>query len=163
MQFADGGWNCRKRNYPETIHSSFHTTFNVLEGLREAASVGNVEAGAFRKAEGQAIEFMLQHQMARSDKTGEIINERFLHLAYPSHWHYTVLRGLDYIRTTSFIGDDRLTDALDRLEGRRSPLQRWPVEKPIPGSILFSMEKNGQPSRWNTLRAMRVLRAAGRA
>ena len=96
------------RNYPERRHSSFNTTFNVLEGLRIAAERGAVEERAFRDSEARALEFMLAHRLYRSDKTGEVISERFTHLTYPWHWHYTVLRGLDYFRLTPAIDDARL-------------------------------------------------------
>jgi hypothetical protein len=162
LQFADGGWNCRIRTKPKTTHSSFHTTLNVLEGLRVAASIGAVEANVFNDAEARAIEFLLQHHLYRSDRTGEVISERFLELSFPSYWHYTILRGLDCIRETPFIRDERLLDPIGVLESRARPNGRWPVEKRIPGDTFFHMEKVGQDSRWNTLRALRVLKAAGR-
>lgn len=157
LQMPDGGWNCRVRNYPETSHSSFHTTFNVLEGLSVASEVGVLPENVFRESEVRALAFMLVHQMYRSDRTGQIIDQRFTHLTYPSHWHYTVLRGLDYLRDRPEIGDNRLEDPLALLESRRSSNGRWPVEKRIPGITFFDMEKFGGESRWNTLRALRVL------
>jgi hypothetical protein len=158
-QMPDGGWNCRIRNYPKTHHSSFHTTFNILEGLALAAEAGIVSPAEFRQSEARALEFMLAHQMYRSDKTGEIIAERFTHLTFPSHWHYTVLRGLDYMRNNPEIRDPRLRDPLELLASRGNAEGRWPVEKRIPGITLFDMEKMGSTSRWNTLRAWRVLKA----
>ncbi len=160
-QMADGGWNCRTRTDPKARHSSFHTTFNVLEGIREAAGAGIIEETTFREAEARAIEFMLQHRLYRSDKTGNVVQHRFLELAYPSYWHYNVLRALDYIRSTPAITDERLDDPLSVLRGRRKPNGRWPVEKRISGVTLFDMEPMGKDSRWNTLRALRVLKAAG--
>ncbi len=157
-QFDDGGWNCQMRNYPSTRHSSFHTTFNVLESLRIATARGVVSDHAFRDAETRAVEFMLTHRLYRSDRTGEVISERFTHLTYPWHWHYTVLRGLDYLRLTPAISDERLADPIDLLHEKRKPNGRWPLGKRIPGTLLVEMEKPGQESRWNTLRALRVLR-----
>jgi hypothetical protein len=157
VQMPDGGWNCRKRNYPQTHHSSFHTTFNVLEGLSLAVEAGVVSAGVFRQREARALEFMLAHRMYRSDRTGAIVDERFTHLTFPSHWHYTVLRGLDYLRERREIGDTRLDDPIALLVSRRSGKGRWPVEKRIPGTTLFDMETMGGDSRWNTLRMLRVL------
>ncbi len=157
-QLDDGGWNCRIRPRPDTRHSSFHTTFNVLEGLRIAAERGAVEATAFRDAEARALEFMLEHRLYRSDKTGEVIAERFTHLTYPWHWHYTVLRGLDYLSLTPAINDERLDDPIQLLRDERKPNGRWPLQKRIPGTPLVDMEKPGTDSRWNTLRALRVLR-----
>ncbi len=158
-QYDDGGWNCQMRNYPERRHSSFNTTFNVLEGLRIAAERGAVEERAFRDSEARALEFMLAHRLYRSDKTGEVVADRFTHLTYPWHWHYTVLRGLDYFRLTPAIDDARLDDAIELLRDRRKPNGRWPLQKRIPGTLLVEMEKPGTESRWNTLRALRVLRA----
>jgi hypothetical protein len=159
LQMADGGWNCRIRNYPDTVHSSFHTTFNVLEGLREAVTAGVVEQTHFETAEARALEFMLAHRLYKSDKTGDVIDERMTDLTFPSYWHYTVLRGLDYMRTTRHIGDPRLEDAIQLLEEKRKSNGRWPVEKRIPGNTFFDMEKPGSESRWNTLRALRVLKS----
>jgi hypothetical protein len=160
-QFEDGGWNCHMRNHPQTHHSSFHTTFNVLENLRIAAARGALSEQTFRAAESRAVEFMLTHRLFRSDRTGQVISERFTHLTYPWHWHYTVLRGLDYLRLTSAITDERMADAIDLLQAARKPNGRWPLQKRIPGTLLVEMEKPGQESRWNTLRALRVLRNCG--
>jgi hypothetical protein len=157
-QYEDGGWNCQMRNYPERRHSSFHTTFNVLENLRLACTRGAASEPAFRDAEARALEFMLAHRLYRSDKTGAVISERFTHLTYPWHWHYTFLRGLDYLRLTPAIGDDRLADAIQLLLARRRPNGRWPLQKRIPGTLLVEMERPGGESRWNTLRALRILR-----
>ncbi len=160
-QRDDGGWNCAERNHPDTRHSSFHTTFNVLENLRIAARRGIVEEPAFRHAEARAVEFMLSHRLYRSDRTGEVISERFTLLTYPWHWHYTFLRGLDYMRLTPAISDERLADPIDLLREKRKPNGRWPLQKRIPGTLLVEIERPGQESRWNTLRALRVLRARG--
>jgi hypothetical protein len=157
-QLDDGGWNCQVRNRPATRHSSFHTTFNVLENLRIAAARKVIPGAAFGEAERKAAEFMLEHRLYRSDKTGEVISERFTHLTYPWHWHYTVLRGLDYLRLTPAIEDQRADDAIQLLRDRRRPNGRWPLQKRIPGTLLVEIEKPGE-SRWNTLRALRVLRA----
>jgi hypothetical protein len=143
-QFDDGGWNCQMRNYPDTRHSSFHTTFNVVEALRIGATSGLVDKQAFQDAERRAIEFMLAHRLYYSDKTGELISERFTDLTYPWHWHYTFLRGLDYLRLTPAIHDKRLDDAIQLLENRRKPNGRWPLQKRIPGRLLVEMEKPGE-------------------
>jgi hypothetical protein len=146
------------RNYPERRHSSFNTTFNVLEGLRIAYERGALSESAFRESEARALEFMLAHRLYRSHRTGEVSSERFTHLTYPWHWHYTVLRGLDYLRLTPAIHDERLDDPIELLCDRRNPNGRWPLQKRIPGTLLVEMEKPGAESRWNTLRALRVLR-----
>jgi hypothetical protein len=157
-QLDDGGWNCHLRNRPSTRHGSFHTTFNVLENLRLAWTHGAIEERAFRDAEARALEFMLRHRLYRSDRTGEVVSDRFTHLTYPWHWHYTVLRGLDYLSLTHAIHDERLDDSVQLLLGRRKTNGRWPLQKRIPGTLLVEMEKPGGESRWNTLRALRILR-----
>jgi len=162
-QYEDGGWNCQLRNYPERRHSSFNTTFNVLESLRIAAAQRAIDERVFQKAEARAVEFMLAHRMYRSDKTGNVIAERFTHLTYPWHWHYKVLRGLDYLRLTAAIHDTRLDDPIELLLNQRKPNGRWPLQKRIPGTLLVEMERPGGESRWNTLRALRVLRSRGEA
>lgn len=157
-QYADGGWNCQLRNYPERAHSSFNTTFNVLENLRIAGARGLVSESDVRAAETPAVEFMLEHRLYRSDKTGAVISDRFTRLTYPWHWHYTVLRALDYLRLTPAIDDPRLDDPIELLIGQRNRNGRWPLRGRIPGTPLVEMEKPGTDSRWNTLRALRVLR-----
>ena len=163
LQLPDGGWNCRTRIDPQTHHSSFHTTLNVLEGLSLAAQTGIISQSVFRQSEDRAAEFMLVHNLYRSDRTGEVIDERFTRLTYPSHWHYTVLRGLDYLRASPAIADVRLADPISVLASRRNARDRWPLDQRIPGTKLFDMEKIGADSRWNTLRAERVFRARARA
>ena len=163
LQMADGGWNCRIRNYPNTVHSSFHTTFNVLEGLREAAIAGVIEGARFEAAEARALEFMLAHRLYKSDRTGAVVHESMTRLTFPSYWHYNVLRGLDYLRATRQVADPRLEDAIQLLETKRKANGRWPVETRVPGITLFDMEKPGGDSRWITLRALRVLKSRSRA
>ncbi|RYG28608.1 hypothetical protein EON81_28205 [bacterium] len=158
LQMPDGGWNCRSQRLPKTRHSSFHTTFNVLEGLSLAAKMGILGAKTFREVEERAMEFVLQHVLYRSDRTGEIIKESFTRLTYPWYYHYTILRGLDYLRRTPEIFDPRLADPMAWLESRRGPEGRWPVEKPISGKVPFAMERMNGDSRWNTLRALRVMK-----
>lgn len=162
LQMEDGGWNCRIIRRRLTHHSSFHTTFNVLEGLSQAANLGVIPMKPFLESQSRALEFMMEHQMYRSDNSGEIINRRFIQLTYPWRWHYTVLRGLDYMRNTPQIFDPRLEDALSVVEGQMNANGLWPVANKIEGDSLFDMEKMGKDSRWNTLRALRVLKAAGR-
>jgi hypothetical protein len=111
----------------------------------------------FRQSEAKALAFMLAHRLYRSDRTGEIIHERLTYLTFPSYWHYTVLRGLEYLRDRPEIGDPRLNDPIALLASRRRPNGRWPLEQRIPGITFFDMEKPGGESRWNTLRALHVL------
>src|SRR5262249_14562110 len=127
--------------------------------LRIAATRGQLAADAFRAAESAATELMLAHRLYRSDRTNKVISDRFTDLTYPWHWHYTVLRGLDYLRLTAAISDRRLDDPIDLLRAKRKPNGRWPLQKRIPGMLLVEMEKPGGDSRWNPRQALRVLRS----
>ncbi|MFN8489709.1 MAG: hypothetical protein U0350_19145 [Caldilineaceae bacterium] len=155
----DGAWNCRRNRRPRPIHSSFHTTFNVLEGLRDYIELCNPPLREeILAAEQGALELLLQHKLFRSDKTGRVIDSKFTHLAYPSRWHYDVLRGLVYFARVNAPRDPRLQDALDLLNARRRKDGCWPVQQKYSGKVFFDMERTGGASRWNTLRALRVLR-----
>ncbi|MCL4831109.1 MAG: hypothetical protein KJZ86_01675 [Caldilineaceae bacterium] len=158
QQMADGGFNCRL-NRSGAVHSSLHTTLSMLEGIREYARNGYT----YRLAELEAIaaacrEFILVHQLFRSDHTGEVIDRRFLMLSYPGRWRYDILRCLDYFQSAGIAYDPRMQPALDHLLGKRRKDGTWPVQARHAGQVHFEMEKTGGPSRWNTLRALRVLR-----
>lgn len=150
-QMNDGGWNCRKHRREGARHSSFHTTINVLEGLRAYA-----RNDRYLEAETRAVELLLQHHLYKSDKTGEIINPAFTQISFPPRWHYDVLRGLDFIRQTPFAHDPRLADALELLESKRKA-GMWPAQNFHAGKTFFRLEPYARQSRWNTLRALRVL------
>ncbi|MBW1751258.1 MAG: hypothetical protein JRJ37_11305 [Deltaproteobacteria bacterium] len=83
-------------------------------------------------------------------------------LSYPSRWKYDILRGLDYFQEAGIGYDPRMQDALDALMNKRRKDNTWPVQAKHPGEIHFEMEKTGGPSRWNTLRALRVLKHFGK-
>jgi hypothetical protein len=157
-QMPDGGWNCRRHRRPPPIHSSFHTTLNVLEGIRaylETPAAAHHQELA--QAEEEALELLLQHQLYRSDKTGAVIREEWTHPVYPYRWHYDVLRGLAYCARVDAPHDGRFADAVGLLEQRRQADGSWPRGKAYSGRVFFTMEPAGA-SRWNTLRALRVLR-----
>jgi hypothetical protein len=157
-QMDDGGWNCR-RPYGAT-HSSMHTTILVLEGLllfeRHRARVAR-RLTAVRTAQARGREFLLAHRLFKSHRTGKVIKRDFLRLAFPPQWHFDVLRGLDYFRASGARPDARLEDGIDLLRKQRRPDGRWNLEHRYPGRYWFQLERIRAPSRWNTLRALRVL------
>jgi hypothetical protein len=162
-RMPDGGWNCRIKREPRSSHSSFHTTINVLEGLREAVERGVcLKPGSILEAEAGARDMLLRHRLFRSHRTGAVIDDRWKMLSYPPRWHYDVLRALDYFARADADGDPRIQESIDLLISRRRPDGRWPVQRKHPALVYFDMEKIGGPSRWNTLRAIRVLRWWGR-
>ena len=163
-QMADGGWNCEQER--GSIRGSFDSSINVLEGLLEyeRAVGGNPEVAAAR-ARGQ--EYLVERRMVRRLSTDELIEPNtgdWYHFSFPTRWHYDVLRGLDHLRNARVEPDERLTEALDLVEKRRGDDGRWPAHNPYEGEVHFDLDApEGEPSRWNTLHALRVLRWAGRA
>jgi hypothetical protein len=154
----DGGFNCQK-NRSGAVHSSLHSTISVLEGLHEYAQNGyRYRLDELEKIAAESREFILQHQLFLSDRTGEIIDKRMLMLSYPSRWKYDILRALVYFQTAEIPYDSRMQPALDVLHKKRRKDNTWSVQAKHPGQTHFDMEKTGCSSRWNTLRAMRVMR-----
>lgn len=157
QQLPDGGFNCQF-NQGGAVHSSLHSTISLLEGIHEYAANGyTYRLAELQTAAAQSREFILQHRLYRSDHSGEIINKRFLMLSYPSRWFYDILRALVYFQTAGMPYDPRLQDALDVLRQKQRQDGTWPVQAKHAGQVHFDMEKTGGPSRWNTLRALRVL------
>jgi hypothetical protein len=155
-QMPDGGWNCR-RPYGAT-HSSVHTTISVLEGLRLYELFRRRKVRAFRAAQQRGRVFLLMHRLFRSDRTGEIIKPDFLRFTFPPRWHYDVLRALDYFQAVGAPRDNRLAEAIELVRRKRRKDGRWPLEHRYRGKTYFELERVGAPSRWNTLRALRVLK-----
>lgn len=152
-QTPDGGWNCQR----SSNHGSFHTSISVLEGMRErSASTGG--SPRIEEAAARGREFFLNHQMYRSHRTGEVVKDAMTRFTFPYHWYFDVLRGLDYFQSVDAARDERLADAIKLLESRRQADGRWPMQNRHHGKEYFVLEPNGDPSRWNTLRALRVLR-----
>ena len=153
----DGGFNCYS-NTIGAIHSSLHSTISVLEGISEYENNGyEYRIEELQDAAKKSIEFILQHKLFRSHRTGKIIDKKMLMLSYPSRWKYDILRALDYFQYVGVDYDPRMQDALDILKEKRRKDGKWPVQAKHPGQTHFDMEKTGGPGRWNTLRALRVL------
>jgi hypothetical protein len=155
-QLEDGGWNCEAEN--GSVRSSFHTTIRVLEGLlaQERASGGSAESKAARR---RSEEYLLERELFRRKSTGEVVDPAWLQFSFPTRWHYDVLRGLDYFRAAGDPPDPRLDEAIELLRSKQQPDGRWLLENTHAGAVHFTLEEgDGHPSRWNTLRALRVLR-----
>lgn len=156
LQYKDGGWNCN--HYKGDKHSSFHTTLSVLEGLLEfRLAKHDYRNEEILKAEKKAISFLLKHKLYQSHRTGEIVDKKMLMLSYPSRWKYDILRALDYLQKADVKYDKRMQPALDILISKKRKDGKWPVQHKHSGQIHFEMEKTGEASRMNTLRALRVL------
>jgi hypothetical protein len=176
-QMADWGWNCQ--DYRGDTHSSFHTTISVLEGLLEYQKMGNELSTDIESAQFRGHEFLLQHRLFRSDRTGDIVNERMLRMPFPPRWFYDFLRALDYFQDyftwrskqdfefsdpdseTLFHkhdNDERFIDGIELLTKKRKSDGKWKMMRGPSGKTYFEMERAGKPSRWNTLRGLRILK-----
>ena len=155
-QMADGGWNCEQEN--GSTRGSFHSTICVLDGLleHERASGATTDTTAARR---RGEEYLLERRLLRRLSTGEVINPDWLSFSYPPDYYYDVLRALDYFRSAGAAPDERMAEAIDLLRAKPDASGRWPLENPHPGDLHFEIDEGeGKPSRWNTLRALRVLR-----
>jgi hypothetical protein len=157
----DGGWNCEAMN--GSTRSSFNTTICVLEALleHELAGRGTLSVTAAR-LRGQ--EYLLERRLFRRWSTGEVIERDrkggadWARFAFPTWWHYDVLRGLEYLRRAGVTPDERVAEAIDLVESKRDGDGRWQLEVRFPGQMPVEIDEGqGRPSRWNTLRALRVL------
>jgi hypothetical protein len=158
-QLDDGGWNCEA---PKSRHSSFHTTICVLEGLLEYERAVRKSAAVMKsvtKARKRGEKYLLERRMFRSLRTGEVIDKRWLRFSFPTFWHYDVLRGLDHLRNAGVKPDSRVDEAIKVVLERRHQNGRWPLNHIHPEYVPLKMETDvGLASRWNSLRALRVLR-----
>jgi len=154
---ADGGFNCRSAR--GATHGSVHTTVSVLEGVTEYRRSGyDYRADELAGAAQASVEFLLRHSLYRSERSGEVIDPEFLRLHYPARWRYDILRGLDALRDAGVTHDPRMDDALAAIVSRRRPDGCWVLNRHYPGlEQSAAREPAGQPSRWITLIAQRVL------
>jgi hypothetical protein len=159
-QLADGGWNCEA---PRSVRSSFHSTICVLEGLLdyERTAASSAEAAVIAEARRRGEAYLLDRHLLRRRSTGELAAPGFAQLGFPTAYSYNALRGLDYLRTTGARPDERIAEAVQLLRDRRQPDGRWLLDAALTEGIVVPIgEQVGQPSRWITLRALRVLRWA---
>jgi len=155
-QLEDGGWNCEAEN--GSVRSSFDTTINVLEGLLAyERAMGGSAAGVAARQRGE--EYLLERKLFRRKSTGEVVNPNYLRFSFPTRWHYDVLRGLEYFRGVTNPVDPRMDEAVQVLRSKQQPDATWLLENTHRGAVHFALDDGDeQPSRWNTLRALRVLR-----
>jgi hypothetical protein len=161
QQMPDGGWNCRRRF--GATHASVHTTISVLEGLRLYELHRRRKLVAVRAAQRRGREFLLVHRLFRSHRTGEIIKPIFTRFSFPPRWHYDILRALDYFQAVNAPCDQRLAEAIEIVQSTQRRDGRWSLQNRWKGKTYFELERLGAPSRWNTLRALRVLKWWGRS
>jgi hypothetical protein len=158
-QLPDGGWNCEA---PKSSRSSFHTTICVLEGLFEyerAIGPTHTMKADVAAARNRGEKYFLDRHLFRRLTTGETANPEFLELAFPPRYHYDILRALDYLQAAGHAPDDpRIRDAVQIIQNKRQPDGRWLLDRAYDEALCINVgEHAGEPSRWNTLRALRVL------
>lgn len=151
-QKDDGGWNCDL----ESSRSSFHTTISVLEGLVEYERATGALPDV-TEARNRAHDYLLERRLMYSLSTGEIVNRKWLLMSFPPRWFYDILRGLAYLAEAGVKPDERCSDAVEIILSKRRKDGTWPLQGRHPGKEHFTMETAGRPSRWNTLRVLRVL------
>lgn len=156
QQMADGGWNCQ--SYKGATHSSFHTTISVLEGLFWYAHTFPDQGQEAVLASERGREFLLQHQLYRSSRTGKVVHPALTRFPFPPRWHFDVLRGLDYFQRAGAPANARLRDPIALLARKRCAHGAWNQYRGPSGREYFQIEQAGKPGRMNTLRALRVLR-----
>jgi hypothetical protein len=155
-RLTDGGWNCEAEN--GSVRSSFDTTIDVLDGLAELEQVG-LGSPAIAAARRSGEEYLLERSLLRRRSTGDVVDVGYLQFAFPYYWHYDVLRALDHFRRVDAERDARLAAAIELVRSKRQPDGRWLLDRIHPGRVFFDLEGPvGAASRWNTLRALRVLR-----
>jgi hypothetical protein len=160
-QLPDGGWNCEAEN--GSTRSSFNTTICVLEALLEYELAGGSRPEV-TEARLRGQEYLLERRLMRRRSTGEVIERDrkggadWTRFSFPTWWHYDVLRGLEYLRRAGATPDERAAEAIELVESKRGADGRWPLENRHPGTMPVEFDEEvGRPSRWNTLRALRVL------
>lgn len=155
-QMPDGGWNCQRVR--GASHASFHTTISVLDGMYEYRQAYPEKALPIEQALEKAHEFLFVHRLYKSHRTGNVVDAAMTRMVFPPRWHYDVLRALDYLQSVRAGYDERMKDAIEILKAKQQPNGRWVAYRGWPARVFFEMERAGEDSRWNTLRALRVLK-----
>ncbi len=155
QQMPDGGWNCE--SYKGATHASFHTTISVLEGLFEYECLFPEKKKSISQVRARGREFLLAHRLYKSHRTGKIFDTKMTAMPFPPRWKYDFIRALDYFRSCDAPRDERMSDAIELLLTKQKKDGTWPMNSGMSGLKYFDLEKAGQPSRWNTLRALRIL------
>jgi hypothetical protein len=154
-RLADGGWNCEVEF--GSVRSSFDSTIDVLDGLLEFER-RTAGSDAVHQARRSGEEYLLERGLFRRKSTGQVVRTDYLDFAFPYYWHYDVLRALDYFRRSGAEQDPRMAEAVELVRSKRQPDGRWLLDRVHPGRVHFALDGEvGQASRWNTLRALRVL------
>jgi hypothetical protein len=155
QQMSDGGWNCE--SYKGATHSSFHTTMMALEGLYEYQCMYPKKKRQITQVRERGHEFLLAHRLYKSHRTGKVFDAKMTTMTFPQRWRYDFIRALDYFRVCDAPRDERMCGGIELLQRKQKKDGLWSLNSGMSGRKYFDLEVAGQPSRWNTLRALRVL------
>lgn len=156
-RMADGGWNCEQER--GSVRSSFDTTIAVVEAMAAQERVTDDPRVHEARLGGEA--YLLERGLLRRRSTGEVVDEDYLRLAFPPRWHYDVLRALEHFRAVGATPDERMREAIGVVRGKRQGDGTWPLDVRWGGDARIDHGAVGEPNRWITLQALRVLRWAG--
>ena len=155
-QMKDLGWNCR--SVDGATHSSFHTSLIVMEALWDYAQLFPEKKDEIMAKIMEGMEFLLQHWLYKSDKTGKVVKPAFTMFSFPPRWYYDVMKALDFAQLINAPKDERFEDAINLLKKKQNNDGTWNLQNRHSGKTFFELESVGKPSRWNTLRAYRILK-----
>jgi len=156
-RMEDGGWNCEQER--GSVRSSFDTTIAVVEALAAFERISDDLRVPEARRSGEA--YLLERSLLRRRSTGELISEGYRDFAFPPRWHYDALRALEHFRVVGAAPDERMAEAIALVRAKRRDDGTWPLDARHGGDARIDYGEVGEPNRWITLRALRVLRWAG--
>ncbi|WP_108664518.1 squalene cyclase [Euzebya rosea] len=153
----DGGWNCGWVD--GSVRSSVHSTLNTLKGLVAYEAITGRSTKDLRQP---GEDYLLDRGLYRRLTTGEPVGPWALALVHPARWIHNVLSAAECVREASLLDgtppDPRIADAIARIREQRQPDGTWLQARRHPGRVWFEVDvPAGEPSRWLTMSAMRVL------
>jgi hypothetical protein len=158
VQNADGGWLCPYwKAHVRDKHACFMGTICPAEAFGEVSE--NNRTKDMKETVSRAAGFFLMHRLFKADHHNySVINKSWLELSYPWFAGYNTLRGLDVLTKLGYSKDERLCDASGVLLQKRQSNGSWILENSPEGRMQANIEKKGQPSKWITMIALRVLK-----
>ena len=106
-----------------------------------------------------STDFLLSYDVARADYPyKERISSSWFKFGYPLGYVTDVLLNLEALVETGYGGDPRLAEAVDLVLSRQDAQGRWKMTYSYNGKMWADIEVKGQPSKWVTLRAVRMLK-----
>ncbi|MBM3130783.1 MAG: nitrogen fixation protein NifH [Chloroflexi bacterium] len=136
--------------------------WGAVKSLRALANLPRaLQSRQVKKATAIAIEFLLSRDLAKADYPyrGRISGEWFK-FGFPLSYTSDVLEALLALAQAGQARDPRLQNAIAFVLSKRDADGRWALKHTLSTKVRVTGEKKGEPSKWVTLRALRVLKAA---